>query len=64
MFLLPAGLEEGTLDLRKDEGGLVETMREALGLQTMRVVETGGTDYMRERTQWDSGANIVAPRRG
>ena len=25
----------------------------------MRVVETGGTAYMRERTQWDSGANLV-----
>lgn len=30
-----------------------------LGVKKMRVVETGGTDYMRERTQWDSGANLV-----
>lgn len=25
----------------------------------MRVVETGGNAYVRERTQWDSGANLV-----
>jgi arginine deiminase len=53
-----------TVDLRKDEGGLTETMREALGLNKMRVVETGGTDYMRERTQWDSGANLVCASPG
>jgi arginine deiminase len=30
----------------------------------MRVVETGGIDYMRERTQWDSGANLVCASPG
>lgn len=34
-------------------------MREALGLKKMRVVEAGGSDYQRERTQWDSGAYLV-----
>ena len=38
--------------------------REALGLKKMRVVETGGTAYMRERTQWDSGANLVCASPG
>ncbi|WP_313438571.1 arginine deiminase [Novosphingobium sp.] len=46
------------LDLRRDQGSLIETVGEALGVR-MRVVETGGNDYMRERTQWDSGANLV-----
>ncbi len=32
--------------------------REAV--QQPRVVETGGSAYLRERTQWDSGANLVA----
>ena len=62
MLLLSARREEtkkGTVELHKDKGGLVETIRDALGLKTTRVVETGGTDYMRERTQWDSGANLV-----
>jgi arginine deiminase len=53
----------GKLDLRKDPGSLVETVGEALGTR-MRVVETGGNDYMRERTQWDSGANLVCASPG
>lgn len=51
------------LDLRRDPGSLVETVGEALGAR-MRVVETGGNDYMRERTQWDSGANLVCAAPG
>ena len=38
--------------------------REALGLKKLRVVETGGNAYMRERTQWDSGANLVCASPG
>ena len=53
----------GKLDLRKDPGSLVETVGEALGTK-IRVVETGGNDYMRERTQWDSGANLVCAAPG
>jgi arginine deiminase len=49
---------KGGLKLSKDKG-LVETVREALGLKQLRVVETAGNDYTRERTQWDSGANLV-----
>ena len=30
----------------------------------LRLVETGGTAYMRERTQWDSGANLVCASPG
>ena len=52
------GHRPGELDLRKDEGSLVDVIGEALG-HKMRVVETGGNAYMRERTQWDSGANLV-----
>jgi len=54
----------GGLELSKDKGGLVETVREALGLKKLRVVETGGNAYMRERTQWDSGANLVCASPG
>jgi len=63
-FSYRPGSKPGALDLRKDEGGLTETIREALGLKQIRVVETGGTDYMRERTQWDSGANLVCASPG
>ncbi|BBF92586.1 arginine deiminase [Blastochloris tepida] len=54
---------KGGIELRKDKD-LVETVREALGLKAIRVVETGGNDYMRERTQWDSGANLVCASPG
>lgn len=54
----------GGIELHKDKGSFVETVRDALGLRAMRVVETGGNDYMRERTQWDSGANLVCASPG
>ncbi|WP_081161231.1 arginine deiminase [Ensifer aridi] len=63
-FSYRPGSKPGTVDLHKDEGSFVETVRDALGLKEMRVVETGGTDYMRERTQWDSGANLVCASPG
>jgi arginine deiminase len=55
---------KGGVELHKDKGSFVETVRDALGLKKMRVVETGGNDYMRERTQWDSGANLVCASPG
>src|SRR5580704_4863382 len=54
----------GGVELRKDEKPFVETVADALGLKKLRVVETGGTAYMRERTQWDSGANLVCASPG
>ena len=63
-FSYRPGSKPGTVELHKDKGGLVETVRGALGLKQMRVVETGGTAYMRERTQWDSGANLVCASPG
>jgi arginine deiminase len=59
----PADTPSG-IELRKDTGSFVETVGEALGVKKMRVVETGGTAYMRERTQWDSGANLVCASPG
>jgi arginine deiminase len=38
----------------------VDVVAAALGLDTLRVVETGGTAYESERQQWDSGNNLVA----
>ena len=54
----------GGVELHKDGGSFVETVRDALGLKAMRIVETGGNDYVRERTQWDSGANLVCASPG
>jgi arginine deiminase len=55
---------KGGVELHKDEGTFIETIRDALGLKKLRVVETGGNAYMRERTQWDSGANLVCASPG
>ena len=55
----PSGVE-----LHKDKGSFVEVVAAALGIKKMRVVETGGNAYMRERTQWDSGANLVCASPG
>ena len=35
-------------------------MREALGLEKLRVVTTGGDAFEQEREQWDDGNNVVA----
>ena len=55
----PSGVE-----LHKDNKPFTGVIAEALGLKKLRVVETGGTAYMRERTQWDSGANLVCASPG
>jgi arginine deiminase len=55
----PSGIE-----LHKEDGPFVDVVTEALGLKKMRVVEAGGSDYQRERTQWDSGANLVCASPG
>lgn len=52
------------IELRRDEGSFVDVVGQALGYKKLRVVETGGTAYMRERTQWDSGANLVCASPG
>jgi len=55
----PSGVE-----LTKDKGKFTDVVAEALGFKKLRVVETGGNAYMRERTQWDSGANLVCASPG
>ena len=39
---------------------LPELMGRALGVGTMRVIETGGDSFEAEREQWDDGNNVVA----
>ena len=52
------------LDLHKEDKPFVDVVADALNLKKLRVVETGGNDYQRERTQWDSGANLVCTSPG
>jgi arginine deiminase len=48
------------LVIEEFDGTLVEAMGAALGIDKMRVVETGGDSFEAEREQWDDGNNVVA----
>lgn len=61
---LRPGKGKGGLDVRIETRPLVEVVAEAMSLKALRVVETAGDSYARERQQWDSGANLVAAAPG
>lgn len=46
-------------ELTKDDGAFVDVVASALNLKKMRVVETAGNAYAKQRQQWDSGNNFV-----
>ena len=43
-----------------EEEGFLPAVADALGVDRVRVVETGGDAYQQEREQWDDGNNVVA----
>jgi arginine deiminase len=51
---------EGGFEVHPDSKSMLEVVRDALGLNELRVVETGGDAYQAEREQWDDGNNVVA----
>ncbi|ELS00062.1 arginine deiminase [Gloeocapsa sp. PCC 73106] len=46
-------------ELTKESQSFVDVVASSLGLKRIRVVETGGNLYARQRQQWDSGNNVV-----
>jgi arginine deiminase len=52
--------DSGAFEVRKDTQPLLDIVRDALGLNELRVVETGGDYFEAEREQWDDGNNVVA----
>jgi arginine deiminase len=50
----------GGLEVHRETKPFVSVVADALDLPALRVVETGGDVHVRERTQWDSGANLLA----
>lgn len=58
--LRPDEGKPGGLDVRRENKHFVDVVAEALGLKTLRVVQTGGDDYASEREQWDDGNNVFA----
>jgi arginine deiminase len=54
------GASAENLVVEEQHGTLPEVMGRALGVATMRVIETGGDTFEAEREQWDDGNNVVA----
>jgi arginine deiminase len=61
--LLPSDRAPG-VDVVEETAPFVEVVAAALGLDKLRIVETGGNAYDSERQQWDSGNNLVAVEPG
>jgi arginine deiminase len=47
-------------DVVIEDRGWIEVVRDALGLDTLRVIPTGGDSFEQAREQWDDGNNVVA----
>lgn len=64
-FSLRPADKTGSLDIT-DHGdrAFTDVVAQALGLPSLRVLETGGDVYASERQQWDSGNNAVAVEPG
>lgn len=62
-FTLRPGTNRG-LHVSAETEPLLEVLPRALGLDRLRVVDTGGDRYSTERQQWDSANNVVALRPG
>lgn len=51
---------DGDFEIRRDDKPLLPVVQEALGLNRLRSVATGGNEFQAEREQWDDGNNVVA----
>ena len=54
----------GGLHVTAETDPLLTVVAHALGLDALRIVDTGGDSYSAERQQWDSANNVVALRPG
>ena len=52
--------KNGMPDIRVEEKGWIEAVRDAMGLKELRIIPTAGDDFNQEREQWDDGNNVVA----
>ncbi|SFH99317.1 arginine deiminase [Modicisalibacter xianhensis] len=58
--LRPDKSKPGGIDVRRETQGFLEVVAQALSLEKLRTVQTGGDSYEAEREQWDDGNNVVA----
>lgn len=59
-FSLRPGDREGELDVTVEEDHFLDVVANALGLEKLRTVITGGDVYAQDREQWDDGNNVLA----
>jgi arginine deiminase len=52
--------DDGRFEIHEEKASMLEVVRDALGLNKLRTVATGGDAYEAEREQWDDGNNVVA----
>jgi len=50
----------GGVTAEVSERTFIEEVQDALGLETLSVIPTGGDEFEAERNQWDDGNNLVA----
>ena len=58
-ILYTPGGEEG-VEAALSERTFVEEVQDALGIERLKLVTTGGDEFEAERNQWDDGNNVVA----
>jgi arginine deiminase len=50
---------DGGVDVCMEDKHLLDVVKDAPGLQELRVIATGGDSYAAERGQWNDGNNVV-----
>lgn len=63
-FSLRPGDKGAGIEVTEESSSFLEVVAKSLGLDKLRVVETGGDVYANERQQWDSGNNLVCAEPG
>ena len=56
--------DTGGVEVTDERDRFVDVVARALGLKQLRIVENGGSLYDAERSQWDSGNNLVCAEPG
>jgi arginine deiminase len=58
-YSIRPGDREGSLSVTP-EASFLDAVKDALGIERLRVIATGGDDYQAAREQWDDANNVVA----
>ncbi|MDP4332749.1 arginine deiminase [Curtobacterium sp. A7_M15] len=62
--LRPGEVGSGSVHVTDESGSFLDVVGGAIGVDGLRVVDTGGDEYAAERQQWDSANNVVAVEPG